>query len=168
MGRKKIFRMLAAGIVLACLVIGCGSKNYNAMQEKHAATKTYRDGVWKVRYYSLVENYTDRIKDVMLFLAVDVEQEMSEQDMLDIMDYYEFTRNAKWDSKNHYVGERESDYACYAVFYRSGTDEEMRRIKYFNGQEVEIPEEEQSYFPKPQMRSGANETGEEGINGPLP
>lgn len=165
---KKFFQMLVAGVVLACLLIGCGSKDYNAMQEKHAATKTYRDGVWKVRYYSNLEEYADEVKGVTLYLSVDVEQEMSEEDMLDIMDYYEFTRNAKWDNQNHYIGEREAEYVCYAVFYQSGTDEEIRRIKYYNGKEVEIPEEEQSYFPKPNMHSSANEIGEDGVNGPLP
>ena len=165
---KKFFRMIVAGIILASLVIGCESKDYDAMQEKHAATKTYRDGVWKVRYNSVVHDYAGEIKGVTLYLSVNVEQEMSEEDMLDIMDYYEFTRNAQWDYNNHYIGEREADYTCYAVFYRSGTEEEIRRIKYYNGKEVEIPEEEQSYFPKPDMHSSESEIGEDGINGPLP
>ena len=33
---------------------------------------------------------------------------------------------------NHYIGERESDFTCYAVFYRAGTEEEICRIKYFD------------------------------------
>ena len=165
---KTFFQMLVAGVILACLLIGCGSKNYNAMQEKHAATKKYRDGVWKVRYYNNVEEYAGEVKGVTIYLSVDVEREMSEEDILDIMDYYEFTRNAKWDNQNHYIGEREAEYTCYAVFYQSGTNEEIRRIKYCNGKEVEIPEEEQSYFPKPDMHSSMDEMGGNGVNGLLP
>lgn len=165
---KKHLWFLGAVILLSCLFTGCGTKDYNAMQEKHAATKTYRDGVWKVRYYSLMEEYAGEVKGTTLYLSLDVERDMTEEDMLDIMDYYEFTRNAKWDDKNHYIGERESDYTCFAVFYRSETDEEIRRIKYCNGKEAEIPEEEQSYFPKSNMRSSEDEIGEDGLKGPLP
>ena len=159
---KTFFQMLVAGVILACLLMGCGRKDYNAMSEKHAATKTYRDGVWKVRYYNNVEEYAGEVKGVTIYLSVDVEREMSEEDILDIMDYYEFTRNAKWDNQ------REAEYTCYAVFYQSGTNEEIRRIKYCNGKEVEIPEEEQSYFPKPDMHSSMDEMGGNGVNGLLP
>lgn len=165
---KKCLGMIVAGILLACFMLGCGRKDYNAMSEKHAATKTYRDGVWEVRYNSIIDQYAGEIVGKTLYLSVDVHQDMTEEDMLDIMDYYEFRWNARWDNNNHYIGERESDFTCYAVFYRGGTDEEVRRSKYFNGKEVEIPEEEQSYFPKPDMHSSMDEMGGNGVNGLLP
>lgn len=169
-GRKlnKLLRIFPIVILLSSLVFGCGSKDYNAMQEKHAAVKTYREGKWKVRYNSLGQEYTDSIKSTTLFLSVDVLEELTEEKMRDIMDYYEFTKNAQWDGNNHYIGERETDYVCYAVFFRGETDEEIRRIKYCNREEVEISEEEMSYFPKPHMYSSEEEIGEDGINGPLP
>lgn len=39
-------------------------------------------------------------------------------------------------------GEWETDYTCYAVFYRGETDEVIRRIKYCNGKEAVIREED--------------------------
>ncbi len=165
---NKFLRIFTIVILLSCLIFGCGSKDYNAMQEKHAAVKTYREGKWKVRYDKCVQEGTDRITKTLLYISINVEQELTEEEMRDIMDYYEFTKNAQWDGNNHYIGERETDYVCYAVFFRGETDEEIRRIKYCNREEVEILEEEMSYFPKPHMYSSEEEIGEDGINGPLP
>ncbi len=165
---NKFLQIFAVVVLLSSLVFGCGSKDYNAMQEKHAAVKTYRDGKWKIRYEKRMQEGTDRITKTMLYLSVNVEQELTEQEILDIMDYYEFTRNAQWDANNHYIGERETDYVCYAVFYEGETDQEFCRIKYCNGEEVEIPEEEQGYFPASYFRNDEEDLGEDGINGALP
>ncbi len=168
---NKFLRIFAVVILLSILVFGCGSEGaekYHAMQEKHAATKTYRDGIWKIRYNSLIHEGTDRLKCVKFYLTVDVIGELTEEDMLDIMDYYEFTKNSQWDVDGNYIGERETDYICYAVFYKGETDEEICRMKYCNREEVQIPEEEQGYFPASYFRSDEEEIGEDGINGPLP
>lgn len=165
---NKFLQIFAVAVLLSILVFGCGSKDYNAMQEKHAAVKTYRDGKWGVRYEKCMQEGTDRITKTMLYLSLNAEQELTEQEMLDIMDYYEFTRNAQWDANNRYMGERETDYVCYAVFYEGETDQEFCRIKYCNGEEVEIPEEEQSYFPASYVRNDEEDMGEDGINGSLP
>ena len=167
---NKVLRLFSTVILWSCLIIGCGSmsaEKYNAIQENHAATKTYREGKWKVRYDSMTQQYSGKIESTTYILSVDVLGELTEEDMLDIMDYYEFTGNAQWDMNNRYLGERETDYTCYAVFYKGNTDEEIDRIKYFNGEEVEIPEEEQSYFPKPNMNRGEQGTGEYSEENPL-
>lgn len=52
--------------------------------------------------------------------------------------------------------------------FRGETDEEIRRIKYCNREEVEIPEEEMSYFPKPNMNMGEQGIGEYSEENPLP
>ena len=148
---NKFIRIFSLAVLLSILVFGCGSKDYNAMKENHRAVTTYREGKWEVRYNSKGQQYTDRIKSTTFFLSVDMLEELTEEEMLDIMDYYEFTGNARWDANNHYMGERETDYTCYAVFFRGETDEEICRMKYFNGKEVEISEEEQSLYPKPYM-----------------
>ena len=85
-------------------------KDYNAMTENHAATKTYRDGVWEVRYNSVIDHYADKIVGKTLYLSVDVHQDMTEED-------------------SHYIGERESDFTCYAVFYwRNGRRDTQDKI----------------------------------------
>ena len=168
---NKVLRLFSTVILWSCLIIGCGSmsaEKYNAIQENHAATKTYREGKWKVRYDNMTQQYSGKIESTTYILSVDVLGELTEEDMLDIMDYYELTVNAHLDANNRYKGERETDYTCYAVFYKGNTDVEIDRIKYFNGEEVEIPEEEQSYFPKPNMNRGEQETGEYSEENPLP
>lgn len=165
---KKYLQIFMVFSLLSCFIFGCGTKNYNAIQENHAAVKTYREGKWNIRYKNSIQEGTDRIINTKLFLSVNAEQDLTEEEMLEIMNYYEFTQNAQWDMNGNYVGERETDYICYAVFYKGETEEETRRIKYCNGKEAEIPEEEQGYFPKPNMCSSEEEIGEEGENGPLP
>ena len=168
--KKRIYiQALIAVLLISYIIVGCGIKNsYEKRKENHAAAKTYQEGKWKVRYDSRTWDYTDRIKSTTFFLSVNVEQELTKKEMLDIMDYYEFTKNSQWDVDGNYIGERETDYICYAVFYKGETDEEICRMKYCNREEVEIPEEEQGYFPAAYFRSDEEEIGEDGINGPLP
>ncbi len=168
--KKRIYMSaFIAVLLISYIIIGCGMKSsYETRKEKHAAVKTYRDGKWKIRYEKRMQEGTDRITKTMLYLSLNMEQELTEQEMLDIMDYYEFTRNAQWDANNRYMGERETDYVCYAVFYEGETDQEFCRIKYCNGEEVEIPEEEQGYFPTSYFRNDEEDLGEDGLNGPLP
>ena len=168
--KKRIYiQALIAVLLISYIIVGCGIKNsYEKRKENHAAAKTYQEGKWKVRYDSRTWDYTDRIKSTTFFLSVNVEQELTKKEMLDIMDYYELTVNAHLDANNRYKGERETDYTCYAVFYKGDTDEEIRRIKYLNRKEVEIPEDEQGYFAPPYFYSDEEQIGEAGINGPLP
>lgn len=145
-------------ILLACLISGCG-KSYDDILENHAAIEMYRDGVWSVRYIS--ENTivpSGNVESVMVQLSVNVDKEMTEEQMLEVMDYYEFTRNALFE-KGEYKGEQDADYSCYAVFYRGDTDEEIFRIKYQNGKETEPTEEEESVFPMSGMHT--DEVGED-------
>ena len=86
-------------------------------------------------------------------VSLNVNGDMTEKQMLDVMDYYEFTRNASFDENLQYKGETDTNYNCYAVFYRGETDEEIRRIKYHNGKETEPAEKEKSMFPIPELHS---------------
>lgn len=166
---KKHYKLIAALLLSAFFAAGCNmgkqnsAQDFDEKQQNHAAVKTYRDGCWNVRCHSLVDWYTDRIIRITFYVSFNVDKDLTEQDMLDIMDYYEFTNNAQWDANNNYIGERKTDYDCYAVFYRGETDEELRRIKYLNGEETEISKEEQSYFPKPNMYDSEDEIGGDDI-----
>lgn len=167
---KKYLLATAAVILLSCFIFGCGKKyhgaeEYHAMQEKHAAAKTYRDGVWTIRYNCWMN---DQAYNSTFCLTVNVQKDMTKEDMLDIMDYYEFTKHAQWDRNGNYMGEWDTDYTCYAVFYKGNTDEEICRIKYSNGEEVKIQGDDKYCFAGPQNRSSEEEIGEEGMNGPLP
>lgn len=146
--------VLIVAVLLACFLGGCGKKSYSEMVESHAAMKTYRDGVWQIRYISEGGNAVgEEMTEITVYLSVDAGKEMTEGQMLEVMDYYEFTRNALFDKSGAYKGERKSDYVCYAVFYEGDTDKEIRRIKYQNGKEAEVTEEDSSMFPLPGMRT---------------
>lgn len=74
---------------------------------------------------------------------------MTKEDMLEVMDYYELVGNAAYSGGGRYLGERETDYSSWGIFYRGDTDEALMRIKYVNGQEVEVTEDDKWFFPAP-------------------
>ena len=146
-------------IVLAVLCLGlfsggCQIKDkYNEILETHRAVKLFEENIWWPRYTRDYDEYTDRIKSKTTFVTINVYGELSEEDMLEIMDYYEFTRNANFGTGTRYLGEHDTDFTCYAVFFEGESDKEILRIKYFNGKEVTPTEEEEPMFPSAIMRS---------------
>ena len=146
--------VVIVAVLWACLASGCGKKSYSEIVESHAAMKTYQDGLGQVRYISEGANMVgEELTETTVYLSVDAGKSMTEGQMLEVMDYYELTRNGLFDKNSYYQGERESDYVCYAVFYQGDTDEEIRRIKYRNGKEAEVTEEDSSVFPLPGMHT---------------
>lgn len=113
MGMKKIqVRVVVLIALLACAVSGCGRKDYNEMVENHAAIKTYRDGVWDVRYfYGNTSVSSESVESVVVRLSVDMNEDMTKEQMMEVMDYYEFTRNALFE-KGEYIGKQDAEYTC--------------------------------------------------------
>ena len=74
-------------------------------------------------------------------LSVNVQKDMTREEMVSILDYYELVANASFVGST-YVGEKDSDFVGYAVFFRGETDEEL-------GREAEITEEDKGRFPPP-------------------
>lgn len=152
--RSKIYLcVILAVLCLGLFSAGCQRKDeYNEILENHRAVKLFEEKIWWPRYTNDRDEYTDRIKSKTTFVSINVLGELSEEDMLEIMDYYEFTRNADFGTGTTYLGERDTDFTCYAVFFEGETDKEIRRIKYFNGKEVIPTEEEEPLFPSAIMR----------------
>ena len=86
-------------------------------------------------------------------LSVNVNKNMSEDDMLEVLDYVKLCLHSEQDDTGAYVGDRDSDWICYAVFYRGDSDEELKRFKHVNGESVHITEEDQAKFAGPELRS---------------
>ncbi|MCI9531851.1 MAG: hypothetical protein HFH38_08905 [Lachnospiraceae bacterium] len=161
MNQKKHLRTCLAAMLLWLFALGCQTKDYNTLTENHKALQTYRQGIWGVRYIQNEENGTgEDLKDTTTKISINVMGELAEEDMLDIMDYYELTRNASFDKNSRYLGERSTDYTCYATFFQGETDEEICRIKYKNGQKEEPTQEEDGLFPFAGWRSSKEEIGE--------
>lgn len=154
---KDFKSYLCIALAVLCLGLfsaGCQQKDeYNEILENHRAVKLFEEKIWWPRYTRDSDEYTDRIKSKTTFVSINVLGELSEEDMLEIMDYYEFTRNADFGASTRYLGERNTDFTCYAVFFDGESDKEIRRIKYFNGEEVTPTEEEEPMFPSSSMRS---------------
>lgn len=155
--QKELHKYLCIFLAVVCLVLfsgGCQAKDpYNEILENHRAVKLFEEKIWRPRYTCDRDEYTDRIKSKTSFVTINVLGELTEEDMLEIMDYYEFTRNADFGTDTTYLGERNTDFTCYAVFFEGETDKEIRRIKYFNGKEVTPMEEEEQMFPSAMMRT---------------
>lgn len=153
------FGCLCAAVLSAAIALaGCGALDYDKMLHTHKAMSMMEDGVWEKRYEEDTEYpATDEMKIV---ISVNVKKDMSEDDMLEIMDYLELQNNASFDDAGIYVGESDMDYTCYAVFYRGDTDEEIKRIKYVNGESVAIGEEDEGCFAGPELRDVHDEESE--------
>lgn len=136
---------MAVAFVL-CLFAGCGHELDISNNE---AVKMRDDGVYDVRYTSSVVGFTGDIAgEVVDRVSINVYKEMGEDDMINILEYYELVHNAEY-SANGYEGERDEDFTCYAVFFEGDTDNEITRIKYVNHEKVEITDEDKGYFPPP-------------------
>lgn len=155
--QKELHNYFYIVLTVLCLMVfsgGCQAKDpYNEILENHRAVKLFEEKIWWPRYTCDRDEYADRIKSKTSFVTINVLGELTEEDMLEIMDYYEFTRNADFGTGTRYLGERDTDFTCYAVFFEGDTDKEIRRIKYFNGKEVTPTEEEEPMFPSAMMRT---------------
>ncbi len=136
-------------VLPAVLCAGCGTRDLGKMISDHKAEKMYDEGVWEERYGHWTMK--EEIGEEIFTLSVDVKKDMSEDDMMEILDYKELCQHSEMDDTGAYLGEKDSTWTCYAVFYRGDTDEELKRIKYVNGESVEITEEDEERFAGPEM-----------------
>ncbi|MDY3909121.1 MAG: hypothetical protein SOZ48_05255 [Eubacterium sp.] len=146
-GRVCLCQLL---LLVAVVVSGCG-KDFDDLMENHKAQAMREDGVWEERYEQTRED--PAVNETQVIVSVDVKKEMSEEDRMEIMDYLKLQHHSCWDEEGNYLGLKEGDFYCYAVFYRGDTDEEIGKIKYVNEESVEITEDDKAYFPTPEMRS---------------
>ena len=152
--RKKKYFYKAIAMAL-CITVSCGcGKDLESILNEHEALKMRDEGVYEVRYASCRVGYAGSgiIGEVIDCISINVNQEIGEEDMLTILDYYELVHNEEFDEDGDYKGERDEDYTCYAVFYEGDTDHELQKIKYFNNEKVDITDEDEKYFPPPYFR----------------
>lgn len=145
--RKKFKICMMFLLIMMIFTAGCRTKDSGNAQ--------YNNGNWTERYVNVTDEINEgNIASVRVVLSVNIYKDMSEADFIEILDYYEDTYNSSYSSDNDDLGERDGDYTCYAVFYRNDTDEVITKIKYCNRDLVPFTEEEEYYFPKPELRSG--------------
>jgi len=153
---RRHVRVYILLIFLMLFTVGC--RNYITRAENHKAMDLYRDGAWNIRYKRSMEKYATGQN--ITILSINVNKDMTEKEMLSVLDYYEFTDNADFDAKGKYIGECKTDFLCFAVFYEGDTDKEIRRIKYLKGKEVDPVEEGEYRFATPDLRTSEDERGE--------
>lgn len=148
MGKRKDFYKVIVLALCISVICGCG---HEFSLDDHGAMKMRDEGVYEMRYQSSRLHYNGEINgEVLDRLSVNVNKEMSEEDMLTLLDYYELVHNK--DNKADGRKERDEDFVCYAVFFEGDTDNEITRIKYVNHEKVEITDEDKAYFPPPYFR----------------
>lgn len=145
------------GILAVVLCVGCGTRDLGQMIEDHKAETMNEEGVWE-RRYERMKGHSD--EDMIHILSVNVLKDMSEDDMREVLDYYELCLNSEMDETGAYVGKRDNSFICFAVFYRGDTDEELKRFKYVDGESVEITEEDKEWFAGPELRDVDDEMEE--------
>lgn len=159
----KVYKIATVAVFLmigAVFTIGRNKQvDITELAHNHHAMKLYEDGAWEWRYESSWAqgggNATEEVKGITL--SVNVLKDMTREDMVSILDYFELVGNAKYVGDT-YVGEKDTDFIGYATFFQGDTDEEVARVKYMNGKEAEITEEDEGRFPPPYFRP---EEGEE-------
>ena len=145
--RKYILACLAV-MCLAWFGAGCGGEEeFTAGLEGHKAVKLYLDGVWEPRYASGSAMGSGGKNDsAQVVLSVDVKEEMEEDEMMEVVDYYRMLALAAYDTGDGL------DFICYAIFFQGDTNEELFRVKCRNGEKAEPAKEDSSIFPLPGMR----------------
>lgn len=137
--------LLCMMICMAVLICACGS--YAGKVKKHKAVAMFEDGVLSERYaeMSLSDN-EERIYRV----TYNVNEEMTEKEMLSVLDYEELINNAEHDeATGKILGEMDRDYICFALFCEGNSDNVIGKYKYVNHESVEYTEEDEYLFLNP-------------------
>jgi len=129
-------------VLFVIMLIGCNKDNQDILN--HNAMKLEEEGYYEIRYESALGDGDS--EPLICTVSVDVLKDMNEDQMLDIARYMELCYMTILDSNMKPIGRRENDFECYMVFYKGNTDEEIEKIKYINGERVEIIEEDNHKF----------------------
>lgn len=143
---KGYFKVIAIIIVMVFMVTGCSKKESEAIRN-HKASLMKENGVWDERFsqYSCVTSDDSYL--VKLSLSVDVITDMTEQDMMEVLDYYELQMQEQTETN---IGNGDV-VEIYAEFYKQDTDEELMKAKYVNGEIEEYTADEESNFLPPDI-----------------
>lgn len=124
---KKIVFMLM--IVIISMVAGCG-----------------REKQWTERRMMLTTE--EGTLHTIMYLTVDIEQDMSKEELLHIVKQYE----RQWNEENQEEGEK-SEFATtnevesiYVVFFQNGTEKVLGKYKYEKGKFVENTDADEYIF----------------------
>lgn len=141
---------IIVGMVGACMT---GCQSYQEMLENHEAMKMQSDGIWQERYMERWEDEPPGPQSARtVALTVSVLKDMTEEQMFDVLEFYELFFNALLEG-DVYTKERDADFTLYAAFYKGDTDELIRKFKYVNHESVTITEEDEYQFVSPIFRS---------------
>ena len=147
--RRVVKLCVIVGMVVACMT---GCQSYQEMLDNHEALKMQSDGIWVERYMERWEDEPGEQAKRTVKLSANVLKDMTEEQMLDVLEYYELFFNALLEG-DVYTKERDVDFICYATFYRGETDEVIRKFKYVNHKSVTITAEDEDQFVSPIFHS---------------
>ena len=127
-------RYLKIGVVFMLFVVfaaGCGAER--------EAIKMQDDGVWKERLNSCSNTGSNEVR---VKLLIDVKKDMTEKEMLTVLDYYEIKIR-----KRPPLDIGENDFIqCYAIFYKDDTEEIIKKYKYREGECLDITTDDEIIF----------------------
>lgn len=141
-------------IAVMFFITGCGKtgeEKFIEELENHEAIALYRDGVWEERFEAHFDDHAGRIAKVQVNLSIVVKKDMTEEDVMKVLDYYELRNNMASGPGGGEVRKRTDNYNCYATFYEEGTDKLLWKYKYHNGEIVTPTELEEGIFVGPDV-----------------
>lgn len=144
---KKFFQLVILAVLCMLCIIGC----------RHKAETLQENGIWEERRMVLLQKDLNSDQEEVN-LSISVLRDMTEEEMLQVLDYYEkdiFTDTGASEKVN-FGGEeveiREREVTmCYAIFYKGNTDEVLKEFKYADGKNIPLTEEDETYFNSMKM-----------------
>lgn len=143
-------KFLQPGIlVMLCMLLMTGCQ--------HKAEEMRENGIWEERQMVQIQEdlFSNQCK---INLSIKVLQDMTEEDMLQVLDYYEKEEfidigvGEKVNFGGSEVEIKESEITmCYAIFYKGNTDEVLKEFKYADGKNIPLTEEDETYFNSMKM-----------------
>lgn len=142
---KKYVSFLGLLMLAIVLFSACGS--YADKIKNHKAALKFDEGVVTKRYGELALGEND---ERIYRVTYNVNRDMTEEDMLDVLEYEEMIYNAECDEvTGEYTGERDKDYICYALFCEGTSNEVIGKNKYVNYECEDYTEEDEYLFLNP-------------------
>ena len=146
MSKKKFIRLFVLELVILMLC-ACGKSGVDI--ENHNAAIMQKEGIWTERYSTTTD--TGDYKKQFERISINVYKDMSEDEMLEVLEYYELNAPKELNVDGQLV--KLENYTCYAIFCKEDLDEIIAKYKYVNGKIENYTDEEEYNFVNPIMKN---------------
>ena len=150
---SKYIRILS--IIVTVMVVMCACGGYTGKIKKHKAAAMFENDILSERNEEIsLGNNGEKICSV----TFNVYEKMTDDDMLDVLDYKGMILNAQYDeTTGEVIEEMKGDYYCFALFCEETSDKIIGKYKYVNHESVTYTEEDEYMFLNPRWERQMSE-----------